>query len=711
MRGDLTMSGDQHGQEPVSISGPVPPPAPLAMPAQDLRRAPEARFARADGRVWLARLVAFGGAAALTAFGAYQMGKVFDPANGGAMQTTLVVLVTLTLGWIAFSACAALAGLFFAPRPRPAPAAASIGRTAIMMPVYNEDPAATAGALAAMGRALADLGRGENFEIFILSDTRDAAAWARETAVFAALRERLAGRMAVWYRRRPFNTAKKAGNLQDFVERWGGRYDHLLSLDADSLMAPATIVEMARRMAAEPRLGLLQTLPILAGGDTLYARLQQFAGRLYGPVVARGTAAWQGEDGNYWGHNALIRTTAFASSAGLPELRGPAPFGGHVLSHDFVEAALLRRAGWIVRMDPDLDGSWEGSPPSLQAAAVRDRRWAQGNLQHLNVIGTAGLRWPSRVHFLVGVGSYLASPLWLAMIAVGLVLTVQAIFIQPEYFPNAYQLFPEWPRFDAVRMRWLFVGSMLLLLLPKLIGLASALAHAPTRERFGGARRLVPGALAEIVLSALYAPVMMLMQTRQLVEILAGRDSGWAAQTRNGSRLAWSAALHRHWRHMLTGVVVTAGLVYAAPQLLPWLAPVLGGLLLAPWLARISGDPALGARLSGWGLLATPEERAPHPVIAAAEREALLLEPAAAVRLHDLAHADEARSRHAAALTPQDQAGIDRLTLITARAKIEAASSGEEAIDWLTEGERRAVLAVPELLGSLARWQVPAAAA
>jgi membrane glycosyltransferase len=707
---DEAMSGTPSDDESVSFSGPVPPPAPMAMPAQDLHRAPSASWAPQRGRVHLARLLAFGGAALLTTFVALQMVKVFDPSTLGLLQSALIVLVTLTMGWIAFSATAALAGLLFAPRRRPAPAATPLGRTAIVMPVYNEDPAATAGALAAMGQGLADLGHGDAFEIFILSDTRDAEAWARETAVFAALRERLAGRMAVWYRRRPQNTAKKAGNLQDFVERWGGRYDYLLSLDADSLMAPDTIVEMTRRMAAEPTLGLLQTLPTLSGGDTLYARLQQFAGRLYGPVVARGTAAWQGDDGNYWGHNALIRTAAFAASAGLPELRGRAPFGGHVLSHDFVEAALLRRAGWIVRMDPDLDGSWEGAPPSLQAAAVRDRRWAQGNLQHLNVIATAGLRWPSRVHFVIGVGSYLASPLWLLMIAVGLVMTGQAIFIQPEYFPNAYQLFPEWPRFDAVRMRWLFVGSMLLLLLPKLIGLASALAHAPTRQRFGGAQRLIPGAFAEIVLSALYAPVMMLIQTRQLIEILAGRDSGWAAQSRSGSRLAWPAALRRHWRHMATGIVVTLGLLYAAPQVLPWLAPVLAGLLLAPWLSRISGDPALGATLRRRGLLTTPEETVPHPVLGAAEAEAQLLQPLAELSLHDLARLDAARRTHATALTPSDAEGVDKLALITARAKIAAASSSEEALDWLTEAERRAVLATPDLLDSLAEWRTRAVA-
>ncbi|MEZ5860294.1 MAG: glucans biosynthesis glucosyltransferase MdoH [Geminicoccaceae bacterium] len=688
---------------------PVPPPAPMAMPAQDLRRVPERRFRSQGWRVHVARLVAFGGALALTVLGAQQMGRVFDPAHVSALQTTLSVLFTLTFGWIAFSAAAAVAGVLAAPPPRQ-PGATPLGRTAIVMPVYNEDPVATAGALAAMGEGLAELGHGQDFEIFILSDTRDAAHWVRETAVFAALRQRLDGRIAVWYRRRARNTARKSGNLQDFIERWGGRYDHMLSLDADSLMAPETIVEMARRMAAEPRLGLLQTVPVLAGGDTLYARLQQFAGRLHGPAVARGTAAWQGEDGNYWGHNAMLRTTAFAQSAGLPELRGRAPFGGHVLSHDFVEAALLRRAGWIVRMDTDLDGSFEGAPPSLSAAAARDRRWAQGNLQHLKVIGTRGLRWPSRMHFLIGVGSYLASPLWLAMILVGLVLTAQAIFTQPEYFPNTYQLFPEWPRFDALRMRWLFILSIALLLLPKFVGLARALVHRPTRERFGGAQRLIPGAIVEIVLSALYAPVMMLMQTRQLFEILAGRDSGWSAQARNGSRITWRDALGRHWRHALAGLVVSAGLLYARHR--------------PPALAR-PGPGGAGARP-----MALPGQRRSGrrcPLRTARAPGDARGDPAAS-DLRGGSHGGGAPLRPASsgsAISPGwkvpvplmwpvwTESGPGRarsLAVITARAKIQAAATTEQALDWLTEAERRALLAVPDLLDALARQPVLLAA-
>src|SRR5690606_32740800 len=267
-------------------------------------------------------------------------------------------------------------------------------------------------------------------------------------------------------------------------ERWGARYDHLLILDADSVMEADTILKLAGRMEAEPRLGILQTVPMLVGGSSLFGRLQQFAGRLYGPVIARGTAAWQGTDGNYWGHNAMIRTRAFAQACGLPDLPGRKPFGGHILSHDFVEAALIRRAGWQVRMDPDLRGSFEGAPPSLIDSAARDRRWAQGNLQHVKVIGARGLRWPSRVHFAIGIGSYLMSPIWLAMLVTGGMLALRAGLAQPRYFADTFQLFPDWPVFDAERMLGLLPLATGRLLLPKFLGLFHSLLKSRTSRRF-----------------------------------------------------------------------------------------------------------------------------------------------------------------------------------------------------------------------------------
>ncbi|MAS44977.1 MAG: glucans biosynthesis glucosyltransferase MdoH [Rhodobacteraceae bacterium] len=721
----------------VGAASPSPPPAPrsrrpgggdapdrpvpgedrLRMVPQDLGRVPpRGRFAWPGRRVLAVRVLSLGGALAVTWIGADQMMQAFESDRISALQMALRFLFVLTFGWIAFPACAALAGLLLTPRPpKTDPDAPLTARTAIVMPVYNEDAAEVMGALAAMGRGLAALGHADDFEIFVISDTRDADAWSRETTAFAALREALgdpaSGGMAAWYRRRTLNTGRKAGNVQDFVERWGGRYDFMLVLDADSLMLPETILEMVRRMQAAPRLGLLQTTPALTGAETPFAKLQEFAGGLYGPVVARGVSAWQGDDGNFWGHNAVIRVQAFADSAGLPELPGRKPFGGHVMSHDFVEAALLRRAGWDVRMDPDLEGSWEGLPQSLSAFSVRDRRWAQGNLQHAAVIGARGLRWPNRLHMAIGIGSYLASPVWLLMLLVGLAITVQASWYRPEYFPATFQLFPSWPRFDAIRMTWLFVGAMGVLLLPKFIGLGRALAIGSIRRRYGGGLRITAGAVVELLLSALIAPVMMLMQSRHVVDILLGRDSGWNPQTRDGVAPPWREAIADHAGHAAAGALLAAALLVTQPEVLIWLSPVVAGLLLAPILSRLGADPRVGAGFARIGLLDTPEARAPHPLWAQAEAAAERIRRNGAEGLSDLAANPVLAEAHLAALAgPAPSASEDEsrhLAALTARAKIEAARDSGQALGWLTAPERVELAARPELLEALAARPAP----
>ena len=221
-----------------------------------------------------------------------------------------------------------------------------------------------------MAEALQLIDAHRGFEIVMLSDSTDADAWIRETLKVAELRTALSSIMPVWYRRRWLNIARKSGNIEDFVTRWGGRYDHMIVLDADSLIDAPTLRQLVLAMQADPKLGILQTAPQLIGARTFFARLQQFASCVYGPVITRGLSAWSGDSGNYWGHNAIIRVAAFAQYCGLPKLKGRKPFGGYVLSHDFVEAALMRRGGWKVRMATDCGGSWEESPPSLIDVAL-----------------------------------------------------------------------------------------------------------------------------------------------------------------------------------------------------------------------------------------------------------------------------------------------------------------------------------------------------
>ncbi|MEM7522788.1 MAG: glucans biosynthesis glucosyltransferase MdoH [Pseudomonadota bacterium] len=685
----------------------TPPPAPLAMPTQALSRGPARLYRWPGWRTAMARLVAFGGAAALAVAGYVEMSLVFGNESSTPLQALLLTLFTITFAWIAFSATQALAAAFVAPRPRDEDdGSPATGRTVLVMPVYNEDPAATAAALYAMCEGLAR--KPGAFEVFILSDTRDPEVWVQETACHDWLRSEIGPRIPIWYRRRVDNAGRKAGNLREFVERWGARYDYMLVLDADSLMAPETIRQMARRMEADPRLGILQTSPTLIGGDTVFARLQQFASRLYGPIISRGVAAWQGRDGNYWGHNAMIRVRAFADHCGLPDLQGRKPFGGHVLSHDFVEAALIRRGGWDVRMDPDIGGSWEGSPPSLLDLAARDRRWAQGNLQHVKVLSARGLSLASRAHFMIGIGAYLMSPIWLALLLTGALLTGQSLINERDYFPDGLQLFPEWPVFDAERMLRLFWVSMALLLAPKIIGAVRAMLIARLRRGFGGAARIALGAATEIILSALYAPVLMSIQARQIWEILSGRDSGWSAQSREGGGMSWREAFVRHWRQVAAALLVAAPAVWFAPEQAVWFAPVFIGLAAAPALSRLSGSRLIGRRLF---MLFTPEDRMPPASARRARAAKAALDEVAGISLIDLARHPTLRARHVATLHDGacDMAGAGmtepadaaRLAVITARAKIEAADDATTSLGWLSPAETAALVGSPSLMS---RW-------
>ncbi|MDE2017628.1 MAG: glucans biosynthesis glucosyltransferase MdoH, partial [Hyphomicrobiales bacterium] len=522
---------------PVARIDAMPAPAPLAMPAQmfDVAPAPDAPGggARLTGRALALRLFVVGVTAALTAYGVREMYLTVAVGTVTYLQWALIALFSLNFSWIAFAFGASIVGFFVAlrrvpPPPRPASLAT---RTAIAMPIYNEAPARVFGAVAAMREEVEATGLGAAFDWFWLSDTTDPDVFVAEEAAFLKLRAALGPDARLFYRHRPKNARRKAGNLEDFVSRHGAAYDHLLVLDADSLMSGAAIVALAGAMEADPKLGILQSPPLIVNRNTLFARVQQFAARVTGPVVAGGLAAWSGDDGNYWGHNAIIRMRAFAAHCGLPDLPGGPPFGGLVMSHDFVEAALIRRAGYAVRMAPaTLGGSYEESPPTPLDLAQRDRRWAQGNLQHARVIGARGFALASRQHFATGIFGYVASPFWLLQLLLGMALALQSRFVRPEYFASDFALFPTWPRFDAARALSLFEVTMAVLLAPKLFGLLAALADAPTRRGCGGALALIGSTLVEIVASALLAPMMMLVQTGSVAGILLGRDAGWSAQ-------------------------------------------------------------------------------------------------------------------------------------------------------------------------------------
>jgi membrane glycosyltransferase len=686
-------------------TGGMPPEAPVSMPPQDLHYKswrterhlipPEVLYAR-----FILIVVTLG----VTTYGVYQMLQVVSFASMTLLQGTMIFFFTISLGWIAFSAGSVLAGASKRRDPPPLPAApAGDSLTALVMPIYNEDPTRTAAALQAMAEALQRIDAHRGFEIVVLSDSTDADAWIRETFKIAELRGAVQSIMPVWYRRRWLNVARKSGNLEDFVTRWGGRYQHMIVLDADSLIDAPTLTRLVQAMQTDPKLGILQTAPQLIGARTLFARLQQFAACVYGPVITRGLSAWSGDSGNYWGHNAIIRVPAFAQYCGLPKLEGRKPFGGFVLSHDFVEAALMRRGGWKVRM-ADCGGSWEESPPTLIDIAVRDRRWAQGNLQHMKIIGSAGLRFISRMHLGVGIMSYLSSPMWLVMIGIGFALAIQSRLIRPEYFSHDFQLFPTWPRFDTALMMALFWFSMVVLLIPKMLGLIRALLSRRIRRGAGGVIGITASFVLEAILSALYAPILMIVQCRHVFEVFMGRDSGWKTQRRDAGHTTWGEAWRFHRRHMFLSCVTAVIVYFISPPLLAWVSPALLGLFLSVPLSQISGSEILGRFLSRFALLRTPEE-VETPALVARREELVrcsgVLPPEG---LRFLARHREARIAHIGGNLPRpaDPRGHPDPHALTAEQKLMDARTLDEALQWLTPIERVEVAADARFLNQLA---------
>ncbi|MFC6488201.1 glucans biosynthesis glucosyltransferase MdoH [Nitratireductor sp. GCM10026969] len=521
-----------------------------------------------------------------------------------------VALLAVTTAWLAWGAGLALNGLL-AGRERAirAPPASSGATTAVLVPVYNEDPAKSFSHVAAMVKSLHMTGAGEHFDFAILSDTNDPRIAAQEAFWFARLKQEVGDKHHIYYRRRETNPGKKAGNIADFIRTSGALYDYLIILDADSLMEGTTMVEMVRRMDADPELGLLQTLPKVIRARSFFGRAIQFSASYYSPVFARGLALLQGREGPFWGHNAITRTRAFAQSCGLPVLPGKPPFGGHILSHDYVEAALLARNGWKVRIDPDLRGSFEEGPDNVVDYAKRDRRWCQGNLQHGRIIAAPELKPWSRFVFLQGIMAYVAAPLWALFLIAS--IAAPAMQVIPDYFPVPG--LPVFPRVEQANALALLTGVVGLLIGPKILVLIDG-AISGRNRRFGGTLRCFLSAVVEIALTSVLAPIMMLFQTRAVLQILAGADAGWPAANREAGRVRLGEAWAASWWIVAIGSLTIGAAYRLAPGFLPYIMLVAGPQLFAPVLISAT------SLASHWlyrhlGLFATTEELAPSRVM------------------------------------------------------------------------------------------------
>jgi membrane glycosyltransferase len=486
--------------------------------------------------------------------------------------------------------------------------------TAILLPVYNEEPREVFARIRAMLSSLAETGMAEHFDVFVLSDSTNADVWLDEEWHWLQLREELARPVAVNYRRRSQNLHRKAGNIQDFCERWGAGYPLMVVLDADSLMDGRTLVELVRRMEADPQLGLLQSPPLPLGDRSLLARGQQFASKLCGNLLAEGLDWYSGDGGNYWGHNAIMRTAVFTHHCGLSHLPGKAPLGGEVLSHDFVEAALIQRAGYKVRMACDLAASYEQSPTTLPAYAQREQRWCQGNLQHARLVLSRRIGWSNRFHFATGVLAYTTAPMWLAF----LTLSACAWLVSSIGSLHGHTFRPG--QGGGVAPLTVFAMVMGMLITPRLYGVMLAARRGELRG-YGGALRLAMSLGVELFVSVLMAPIMMAFHSLFVISTLRGRKVEWKAQQRSDDGITLRQAWQVHRGQTITGVVMAVLVALLLPEALAWLSPVYVGLILSAPISVALSSARLGDWLKRHGLLRVPEETDRPPVVRRFELE------------------------------------------------------------------------------------------
>jgi membrane glycosyltransferase len=566
---------------------------------------------------------------AQTALATYSMTAVLPYHGEKPLEVAIMGLFAMLCAWVSAGFWTALMGYFvlqfrgdrFSISATAAPDApiSSEARTAIVMPICNEHVPRVFAGLRATYESLARSGNLEHFDFYILSDTNDPDTRVAESEAWLELCRAVGGFGRIYYRWRKHRISRKSGNVADFCRRWGANYRYMVVMDADSVMSGACLSRLVQLMEANPNAGLIQTGPTAAGRDTFYARLQQFASRVYGPLYLAGLHFWQLGESHYWGHNAIIRVAPFIKHCALGRLPGKGSLSGEILSHDFVEAALMRRAGWAVWIVYDLPGSFEEMPPNLLDELNRDRRWCHGNLMNFRLFWAPGFHVAHRAVFMTGVIAYVSALLWLTFLLFSTGLLAYHTLVEPEYFVQPNQLFPVWPEWHPERALALFGVTAAWLFLPKILSIVLILLRG-ARE-YGGAIRLVLSMLVEWVCSMLMAPIRMLFHTQFVLAALTGLRIQWKSPPREDAATPWSIALRRHGWHSVLGMV-WGGLVYwLNPSYLLWMLPILGALMLSVPISVITSSPLLGRQLRRLGLFLIPEETNPPEELRAVQED------------------------------------------------------------------------------------------
>ncbi len=549
------------------------------------------------------------------------MHRALGPAVSPLTHVAILVLFALTLPWMVIGFWNATIGFIICrfvreplalvvPDALHANSSAPITlSTALLLCIRNETPERLERNIEVMLTGLKGPEIAPHIHLYVLSDTDNQQIGEQEQACFDAMQSRWGQSIAITYRRRTDNKGYKAGNIADFCERWGGQHDIAITLDADSFMTGGAIKRLIRIMQATPKLGILQGLVVGLPSTSGFTRLFQYGMRLGMRSYTMGSAWWQSDCGPYWGHNAAIRLAPFIAHCNLPSLPGPSGTTRHILSHDQIEAVLMRKAGFDVRVIPQEDESWEENPPTLVEYIRRDLRWCEGNLQYVHLLRLPGLLFMSRYQLCVAIFMFLGSPAWIALLTLGI---VSACFSadSSQIMDGSYGVV-------------LMIATLTMWYLPKIAGAADVISRASERKRFGGGWRFATGFTLEMIFSMLMTPITWLNHTMFMTGLVFGRKAGWGAQARDDHSIPLSTAIKQFWPHTILGLAGVVGLLASHPHLLPYAFFALGGLILSIPIAVLTSLPNFGAALIQHRLLSLPEEIHPPEALKSLHLRAL----------------------------------------------------------------------------------------
>lgn len=540
------------------------------------------------------------------------------------IQAIIITLFAVLFFWISIGFWTSIMGLILAVMgkdrytiPIPKDPAAHINpkhRTALVMPICNEDVARVFAGLQATYQSLVDTGHTACCDFYILSDTNDPDLYVNELKAWADFNtHKKDDGCNIFYRHRKRRVKRKSGNIDDFCRRWGHQYEYMMILDADSIMTGDCILSMIAMMEMTPKAGIIQSPPKSVRMTTLYGRIQQFANQIYSDIFCSGTHFWQLSEAQYWGHNAMIRLKPFIENCILSPLKkrkGPI----HILSHDLVEATLMRRAGYGVWIAYNMNGSYEELPGNMIEDLKRDNRWCMGNLINLRLIFKSGITLTHRVMFATSGMAYISSLLWLVFLIFSTLLLLVFNLSEPQYFFQPNQFYPTWPRWDEYLAIQLLSTTLVLLFAPKLFSYGIIIARTGAKD-VGGIFKLTLSILVEMVWSMILAPIRMIFHSKFVIKAWIGSKIQWKSPSRNDDALTWGESFYFCWPLSLLGIVWLCIIIWLNPQFTYWYIAILIPLTISPLVIRASGLSSIGLKAKKWGLFLTPEETNPNRAV------------------------------------------------------------------------------------------------